>query len=336
MKQAQTNEIQFTDNKPQLASFADEVINGLKQSPRRIPPKYFYDKRGSHIFDDICETDEYYVTRTEIDLLKKHCTEISSLIGSDCQLFEPGSGSSEKVRFLLDAIKPQTYLPMDISRDYLVQVAQGLADDYPWLDVHAACIDYTAPIDISFAENNHPCQQTNTGNIKRKIAFFPGSSIGNFEKDQASQFLDNIAKMLGHNGGLLIGVDLKKDPSTLHAAYNDEEGATAEFNLNLLTRINRELGANFSTNDFSHHAFYNENKGRIEMHLVSDRQQTIFIGTEEFHFKKGDAIHTENSYKYHINEFQKLAALSGFQSKRVWTDDNELFSLHYFEHETNK
>lgn len=330
--QIQINEIQFTDNNPQLASFAEEVINGLNQKRRCIPPKFFYDKRGSHIFDDICETDEYYVTRTETKLLKRHNAEIAELIGTDCLLVEPGSGSSQKVRILLDKLKPQTYLPMDISRDYLAMVAQELADEFTWLDVHAACVDYTAPIDLSFVENNSGHSADTTVNSKiRKIAFFPGSSIGNFEKTQARKFLCNMAKMLGHNGGLLIGVDLKKDPSTLHAAYNDTDGATAEFNLNLLTRINRELGANFNIDDFSHHAFYNEQKGRIEMHLVSNRPQSVLIDSEYFHFDKGETIHTENSYKYHIDEFQELASKAGFKARRVWTDEKNLFSLHYFE-----
>jgi dimethylhistidine N-methyltransferase len=326
--QAQINEIQFTDNNPQFSSFAEEVINGLNKTPRCIPPKFFYDKRGSHIFETICETDEYYVTRTEIELLKKHNTEIAELIGSDCLLVEPGSGSSQKVRILLDELKPQTYLPMDISRDYLASVAQELADEFKWLDVHAACIDYTVPIDLSFVENDSDIFAEQK---LKKIAFFPGSSIGNFEKSQASNFLKNMVKMLGHNGGLLIGVDLKKDPSTLHAAYNDTDGATAEFNLNLLTRINRELGANFNKDDFSHHAFYNEQKGRIEMHLVSNRPQSVLIDSEYFHFEEGETIHTENSYKYHIDEFQELASKAGFKARRVWTDEQNLFSLHYFE-----
>ena len=326
--QMQINEIRFTDNHPQFASFVDEVINGLKKMPRCIPPKFFYDKRGSHIFETICETDEYYVTRTETELLKKHNAEIADLIGTNCLLVEPGSGSSQKVRILLDELKPQTYLPMDISRDYLARVAQKLADEFTWLDVHAACIDYTAPIDLSFVENN---SDVSAEHKLRKIAFFPGSSIGNFEKSQARYFLENMAKMLGHNGGLLIGVDLKKDPSTLHAAYNDTDGATAEFNLNLLTRINRELGANFNTDGFSHHAFYNEQKGRIEMHLVSNCPQSVLIDSEYFHFEEGETIHTENSYKYHIDEFQELASAAGFKARRVWTDEDNLFSLHYFE-----
>ena len=179
-------------------------------------------------------------------------------------------------------------------------------------------VEYSIVIKIS-------CDKT------RKIAFFPGSSIGNFEKSQAKMFLENMANMLGHNGGLLIGVDLKKDSSTLHAAYNDADGATAEFNLNLLTRINRELGANFNTDDFSHHAFYNEQKGRVEMHLVCNRSQSVSIDSEYFHFDEGDTIHTENSYKYHIDEFQKLASEAGFKARRVWTDEENLFSLHYFE-----
>ena len=190
----QTNKIQFTDNNPQMACFAKEVIDGLKLQQRCIPPKFFYDNHGSNIFDDICETDEYYVTRAETEILENNCDEIAKLIGTDCLLVEPGSGSSQKVRILLDKLKPQTYLPMDISRDYLKKVAQQLANEYPWLNVHAACVDYTAPIDISFAEDDssiHLKQKDSS----RKVAFFPGSSIGNFEKPQARHFLLNMYRI---------------------------------------------------------------------------------------------------------------------------------------------
>jgi dimethylhistidine N-methyltransferase len=317
---ATANEIQFYDYNPQLSCFADEVINGLNQHPRRIPPKFFYDQRGSQIFDAICETEEYYVTRTEIDILTTHRDEITDLIGSGCLLVEPGSGSSQKVRVLLEVLRPHAYLPLDISRDYLQHAAQELADEYPWLEVHAACIDYTKPIDLCFAPKQ-----------PRKVAFFPGSSIGNFEPDQAISFLRNIANMVQPNGGLLIGVDLKKDPEVLNAAYNDSEGITADFNLNLLGRINRELNANFDVNKFFHQAHYNSKQGRIEMHLVAQESQTVDIHSQSFHFKAGDSIHTENSYKYHLEEFQALARSAGFQPIRTWTDPDNLFSVHFLE-----
>lgn len=317
---ATANEIQFYDYNPQLGCFADEVIHGLNQHPRKIPPKFFYDQRGSQIFDAICETGEYYVTRTEIDILTTHRDEIIDLIGTGCLLVEPGSGSSQKVRVLLEALRPHAYLPLDISRDYLQYAAQELADEYPWLEVHAACIDYTKPIDLSFAPEQ-----------SRKVGFFPGSSIGNFEPNQAISFLRNIAHMVQPNGGLLIGVDLKKDPDVLNAAYNDSEGITADFNLNLLGRINRELDANFDVNKFSHQAYYNSKQGRIEMHLVAQKSQTVDTHSQSFHFKAGDSIHTENSYKYHIEEFQALACNAGFQAIRAWTDPDNLFSVHFFE-----
>lgn len=315
-----TNAVQFHDYQPLLAEFGDEVTLGLNQQPRTIPPKFFYDQTGSEIFDAICESDEYYVTRTEIDILESYRKDIAKHIGTGCLLIEPGSGSSQKVRILLNALKPHTYLPMDISRDYLQVAAQELADDFPWLDVHAACVDYTAPIDLPIAAPN-----------TRKVAFFPGSSIGNFEPSQAKTFLSNIAKMVQPNGGLLIGVDLKKDPSLLHAAYNDSNGTTAAFNLNLLSRINRELNGNFDIESFSHHAFYNEQKGRVEMHLVCEQSQKITIDEQAFSFCAGERIHTENSYKYHIDEFQLLAIQAGFRPIKVWTDEKNLFSVHYFE-----
>ena len=318
------NAVQFHDYEPQLAEFGEEVLNGLKQVPRAIPPKFFYDQTGSEIFDAICETDEYYVTRTEINILETHQKDIAKHIGPNCLLIEPGSGSSQKVRVLLDALKPHTYLPMDISRDYLKLAAQDVANDYPWLDVQAACIDYTAPINLP------PNEHDNTRDT-RKIAFFPGSSIGNFEPSQARTFLQNIANMVQPGGGLLIGVDLKKDPDLLHAAYNDANGSTAAFNLNLLTRINRELNGNFDVDTFSHNAFYNEKKGRVEMHLVSEQTQNIKIDDQDFQFTAGERIHTESSYKYHIEEFQNLARQAGFQPTKVWTDEDRLFSVHFLE-----
>lgn len=320
-----TNAVQFHDFQPQLAEFSEEVLQGMQQTPRTIPPKFFYDQTGSEIFDAICETDEYYVTRTETDILETHCQDIARQIGTGCLLIEPGSGSSQKVRTLLDALRPHTYMPMDISRDYLQLAAQQLANDYPWLDVHAACIDYTAAIDLPFAAPE-----------TRKIAFFPGSSIGNFEPAQARIFLRNIANMVQPGGGLLIGVDLKKDSQRLNAAYNDADGSTAAFNLNLLTRINRELNGNFDLDDFSHHAFYNEKRGRIEMHLVCEKNKDIRINSHTFQFTAGERIHTENSYKYHIEEFQRLAQQAGFQAAKIWTDKERLFSVHFLEARHNK
>jgi dimethylhistidine N-methyltransferase len=312
--------IQFYDNHPKPVDFYAEVIDGLQREPKFIPPKFFYDETGSRLFDAICDLPEYYPTRTEMALLSEHADEIASLIGRECLLIEPGSGSSQKVRTLLEAIQPAAYMPMDISRNYLLEAAQQLSADYPWLEVHATCIDFTAELTLHFCPPH-----------AHRVAFFPGSSIGNFEPVDAIGFLQNIANMVGVGGGLLIGVDLKKDESILHAAYNDAQGITAEFNLNLLTRINRELDGDFDLDVFQHAAFYNPAAGRIEMHLTSYLPQTVTIGDEQVRIANNESIHTENSYKYHVEEFASLAKLAGFELVNVWTDPDNLFSLHYYQ-----
>jgi len=309
----------FYDYHPAPADFFREVVDGLRRRPRYIPPKFFYDDTGSRLFDAICKLPEYYLTRTETRLLQDKRSEIAELAGPDCVLVEPGSGSSDKVRLLLDALRPRMYVPIDISKDYLRTVADNLAADYPWLEVRAACADFTQLVDIPFFPAG-----------VRRVAFFPGSSIGNFDPDAAVVFLRDIAAMVGPGGGLLIGVDLKKDPALLHAAYNDAQQVTAAFNLNLLSRINRELEADFRLDDFRHQAFYDPAKGRIEMHLVSRRDQQVHIDGEVFEFHAGESIQTENSYKYWVDELQQLAARAGFTPQRVWTDAEDLFSLHFF------
>lgn len=312
--------IQFYDYHPKPADFHADILHGLQQQQKVLPPKYFYDQRGSQLFDAICELPEYYQTRTETTILQQNAEDISRCIGADPLLIEPGSGSSHKVRVLLEKIRPEVYLPMDISKSHLIQAAQNISDDYPWLDVYASCIDFTdkmhIPDDLSELDN--------------RIVFFPGSSIGNFDPQDAVQFLHSVAGVVGSGGGLLIGVDLKKDPDILHAAYNDQQGVTADFNTNLLTRINRELNANFNLSHFTHNAFYNDEIGRIEMHLVSDRDQQINIDSEQISFSAGETIHTENSYKYTINEFSTLAAEAGFRLNHYWMDAKQLFSVQYY------
>lgn len=312
--------ITFYDYHPKPADFKLDVLGGLQQEQKKIPPKYFYDQRGSELFDAICDLEEYYPTRTELSILQENSAAISECVGTECMLIEPGSGSSYKVRTLLDNMKPQAYIPMDISKTFLIEAANKISDDYPWLDVHASCIDFTdklhLPATIQEAE--------------RKVAFFPGSSIGNFEPDDAVGFLTDVAEMVGKEGGLLIGVDLKKEKDMLDAAYNDAKNITADFNLNLLNRINSELNAEFSLENFEHRAFYNEQKGRIEMHLVSKIDQQIKIEDSLVDFERDETIHTENSYKYSVEEFQRLASNAGFSAARVWTDENEMFSLHYY------
>jgi len=320
MNDLYTDVIKFYDNHPEQADFYEEVIEGLKSQPRKIPPKFFYDEKGSRLFDQICKVPEYYVTRTECKILIDNVEDISDVVGSGCMLLEPGSGSSEKVRLLLDKLKPETYVPMDISRNYLLDVARQVSEEYPWLDVHAACVDFTEDMNIP--------KELNRG---RKVAFFPGSSIGNFEPEEAVCFLKNIAKLVGQGGGLLIGVDIKKPIQILHAAYNDEQGVTAEFNLNLLERINNELDGDFNLDNFNHCAHFDEDIGRIEMHLISLKDHEVTVGEETFYFKENETIHTECSYKYDVKEFQDLAQQAGFACKRVWQDAESLFSVHYYE-----
>lgn len=310
--------VQLYDLHPPLDDFRTEVLAGLERSPKSISPKFLYDKRGAELFDVICTLDEYYLTRTEMAILHTYAGEIAALLG-DGALIEFGSGSSQKVRIILDAM-PQMpiYVGLDISKQHLQESCTQLAKDYPGLEAIAVCTDYTQPLqlpDIPILRNKH------------KIGFFPGSSIGNLEPQEAVQFLKNTAPLL-EGGDLLIGVDLKKDKAILEAAYDDAQGVSADFALNLLTRINRELGADFELANFDYQAIYNP-VGRIEMYLISLIDQVVHLGDVPISFYAGEQLRTENSYKYSIPEFQEIASLAGFQSKRVWTDSQQLFSLHY-------
>lgn len=311
--------IRFYNDYPASSDIRQEVLDGMSDDPKRIPPKYFYDARGSTLFEKICGLPEYYATRTEINILKTHAREIAEFIGPNCLLIELGSGNSTKVRLLLDALQPATYMPIDLSKEHLLENAKELAMDYPWLDVRPACMDFTQTLHIPFDSN-----------AVKKVVFFPGSSIGNFEPREATEILGTIANVLQSEGELLIGVDLKKDPGILNAAYNDTKGVTAAFNKNVFVRINRELGADFRVENFDHKAFYNEDKGRIEMHLVSKTDQVVNIDGVRSDIKKGERIHTENSYKYRIDEFLRIAQKAGLEHKKTWTDNDDLFSVHYF------
>jgi len=309
---------QFFDQHPQVADFRADVIQGLSAEQPYILPKYFYDETGSRIFEDICSCDEYYPTRTEVSIIRENIDEIVETLGKDCLLIEPGSGDSYKVRLLLDALRPIAYLPIDISKRYLQDEAQKLAAEFTWLNVHAICADFTGKLSLPYH-----VQSTN------KVAFFPGSTIGNFVPEQAVKVLEEMKMMVGDDGGLLIGVDLQKEPAILNAAYNDKAGFTAQFNKNLLQRINRELGADFDVDSFQHHAFYNEEKTRIEMHLVSVQDQHVTIDEQCFSFAKGRSILTEYSHKYSVSHFQKLADQAGFNIVKTWIDEAQLFSVHY-------
>ena len=311
--------IQFHDLHHSRNEFLDDVLNGLSRKPAMIPPKYFYDAEGSRLFDAITRLDEYYPTRTETRILSDNAADIAARIGTGSLLVEPGGGSCEKVHILLEGLQPCAYVPMDISREHLQLAAEELAAQYPWLEIHAACTDFT----------RHMALPTALPHGKR-VAFFPGSSIGNFDPNDAIGFLQAIGELVGPGGYLLIGVDLKKDRQILEAAYDDREGVTARFNLNLLQRINTELGGDFEAGQWSHRALYNEAAGRIEMHLVSLSDQSVSIDGKRFDFTAGETIHTENSYKYSAQEFIQLAAQAGFTSEQLWTDDRELFSVHLF------
>lgn len=310
--------IQFHDQQPGVSSLRDDVLRGLAAQPKAIAPKFFYDARGSELFDRICAQPEYYPTRTEIALLQRYADEIAQLAGADVQLIELGSGASKKVRALLDAMQPAAYVGIDISRDFLMQATHRLAQDYPWLEVHAACADFSRRLDLPRCQSG-----------ARKLAFYPGSSIGNFEPTDAVRFLSQVREALLPDGALLIGVDRKKDVSVLEAAYNDAAGVTREFNLNLLVRMREELGARLDVDAFEHRAFYNNVAGRIEMHLVSRARQCIEIDAQRFEFLAGETVHTESSYKYSVEEFQHLARNAGFVPLQVWSDPRALFSVHF-------
>jgi dimethylhistidine N-methyltransferase len=311
------------DCAPPPDDFCADVIAGLQRAPKELSCKYFYDARGSQLFDRICELDEYYPTRTERDILCEHGAAMARALGPDCLLIEYGSGSSSKTTILLDKLlethcDPAAYVPLDISREHLLHSAQRLAAIYAPLPVVPVCADYTR----EFSLPNFPT-------ASRRVVYFPGSTIGNFTPQEAQQFLSRIATLCGADGGLLIGVDLKKDASILHNAYNDAAGVTAEFNLNLLQRINSELGAHWPLQNFAHVAFYNEAQGRIEMHLESLCTQTLFVDDIPFHFAASERIHTENSHKYSLDEFAALAAPAGWEVQQVWTDKHQWFSVQY-------
>lgn len=315
-----TTEIHFHNqlSEDSFPTMAEEVLVGLTAKPKFCHPKYLYDQKGSELFEKICELPEYYPTRTEEAILRQAMPEIAELAGKDATLIELGSGASRKVRLLLESLSVRCYLGVDISRDFLVSSTRRLAADYPWLEVHAACADFTRGIALPEGIGQ-----------QRLVTFFPGSSIGNFTPEAAERFLISLHRCLPTGSGLLIGVDLLKDRAILESAYNDADGITAEFNLNLLDRLRKELGLDIKRERFSHRAFFNERQSRIEMHLDSRDCQVSSLNAKSIHFRKGESIHTENSYKYSIPGFQRLAGRAGFSSRRVWFDDDSLFSVHY-------
>jgi len=291
--------------------FLADVLRGLSTAPKTLPCKYLYDAAGSRLFDQICALPEYYVTRAEFAILRRHGREIARCVGSSCTIIEYGSGNGRKVRLLLKHLKPPlAYVPVDIAREQLYCSARALAEEHPYLQVHPLCGDFTGPLSLP----------PNGALFSRRVVYFPGSTIGNFTPQEALRLLRQTAELCGPDGGLLLAADLRKDPRVIDAAYNDRQGVTAAFNLNLLTRMNRELGADFDVDKFWHHAFYDPRPGRVEMHLVSRTDQRVLVCGHRFDFRAGESICTEHSYKYNFQDLCELASSAGFVVQQVWQD----------------
>jgi dimethylhistidine N-methyltransferase len=299
------------------SAFAREAIDDLSQQPKRLSPKYFYDAAGSELFEQITVLPEYYPTRTELGILRDRAGEIPAIIPKGAALVEFGAGATTKVRLLLNQCAFGAYVPVDISGDFLNAQADALRKDFPDLDVYPVAADFTAPFTLPDAVKAMP-----------KVGFFPGSTLGNFEPHEASAFLRSAREILGEGAQMVIGVDLEKDERVLCDAYNDAAGVTARFNLNVLVRINHELGGNFDLSAFTHRAIYNRDRHRIEMHLISKKAQTVRILGRSFSFRPGESIHTESSYKYSLERFTALARGSGWTPLKSWTDANSMFSVH--------
>ena len=313
--------VSVLDLEPATSDFLEQAIAGLSGSPRTLPSKFFYDERGSDLFQEICELPEYYVTRTETEILRQHGAEIAESIGENAELVGFGTGAGVKTKMVLDHLQNViAYVPVDISKQRLTESAEALSREMPALEILPVCADYLQPFEL-------PTPSREPAHI---AVYFPGSTIGNMEPHIARHFLERVCRLCGHSGGLIIGVDLQKSSEVLEAAYNDSAGVTAAFNLNMLARANRELGADFDLSQWRHRAVYNEQAHRIEMHLISLRAQTIRLGKQEFDFAGGEKIITEFSYKHTIEGFSALAASAGFQLARVWTDPGKLFALFHF------
>ena len=314
------NQIRLHDFNPGRETFLAEVLSGLRKAQKELPSKYFYDEQGSHLFERICTLDEYYIPQIEAAIMETYIQEMVELLGPRVLLIEYGSGNCAKTRILLDHLhEPAAYVPIDISREQLLRATNELVSNYPEVQILPVCADYTSSFKLPILKRQSD----------RVIVYFPGSTIGNFDPIPAKLFLEHIAAMCGPGGGLLIGVDLKKDPGVLHRAYNDSQGVTATFNLNLLERINRELDCDFQLESFEHYAFYNPGEGRVEMHLVSLKDQTMHLDNVTIPFASGESIWTESSYKFNLDEFGQMAAAAGFKVEHVWTDEQQWFSVQY-------
>ncbi len=315
------SDMSLLDLQPGEQEFLSEVIAGLSRRPRTLPCKFFYDQRGSELFQQICELPEYYITRTELSILKDKGSSMARALGPDVELIGLGTGAGTKTRLLLEKLeRPAIYIPVDISSTQLLRSTTLFRQLFPNLEILPVCADYLQSIDLP-----RPSRLA-----ERKVVYFPGSTIGNFEPATAVDFLRRIASLVHPVGGLLIGVDLKKDPAIIEAAYNDSQGVTADFNLNLLARINRELRGTFDLHLWKHRAEYQAAHGRIEMQLISQADQAASVGGQQFHFEPGEKIVTEHSHKHSPAEFEKMAGQAGFVLEKVWTDRAKLFGVFYF------
>ena len=313
-------QIKLYDFEPDAGDFYQEVVAGLQKPAKELPYLLLYDERGSELFDKLCETEEYYLTRTEMSIMQKYIDEMVALIGENTLFIEYGSGSSLKTRLLLDHLPHLAgYVPIDISKEYLMQAAMKIAEEYPHLELLPVCADYEQPFSLP----------SPTKPVMRRVAYYPGSTIGQSHPHKAIKFLEQVREMCSPNGGLLIGVDLKKETEILNRAYNDSEGAIHASGLNVLSHVNRRFKANFDLNRFEWQGYYNESLGRVEFRLVSRQEQTVDLNGEPVFFKAGKKILFACSYKYSLDEFAELAAKGGWNVEQVWTDDNQLFSVQF-------
>lgn len=313
-----TGSVRFVDTAPPQNDVVSEIMAGLRATPKRVSPKFFYDEYGSHLFEKITATSEYYPTRTERRILRDNAEDIARRVGRHAVIVEPGAGSCEKIRLLLNSMRPRAYVPLDISGEFLCQVATLLQQRFPWLEVTAICADFTRLSSLPEAVPGG-----------RRVVFYPGSTLGNLERDDALAFLRQLRQWVGDDGGVLLGVDQHKSTAILEQAYNDSAGYTAAFNLNVLSHLNRRLPANFDTTRFRHLAFYNASRQRIEMHLESLDDQTVSCAGELIDFREGEKIHTENSHKYTADSFRRLASAGGFRIEEYWSDEKDWFRVYY-------
>lgn len=307
---------EFYDLKPSAPDVQDEVCAGLKQLQKTLSPKYFYDELGSMLFDEIAELPEYYLTRIETEILQERSTDFARVLDKGSWLLEYGVGSGKKSRILLDAIEPSAYVPVDISSGPLLELARGIQEQYGNMSVYPICTDFTTAFELPSEMNS-----------KQKVAFFPGSSIGNFSRGEASEFVANIGRVIGPHGFLVLGVDTRKPASIVEPAYNDSRGVTARFNKNILKHLNSRLNVNFRLDMFDHTAVYLEDAGCLEMHLICRHDHEVVIGGKVFPFVAGETICTERSYKYNRAEVEELSSQAGFSTEEIWTDAEEMFMV---------